>query len=139
MRVNYAERGFGVSDHLDRIALHCMDGGKPPPERRPMMDPAGFIAAKHGAVALGLLAGSLAKFGRMLATGKQISVRHIVGHLMMMVMLGIVATVVTDATGIVDPNGRAFAAAVFAIAASDVIQWAASRAWRRFLGVEDDL
>ena len=32
----------------------------------------------------------------------------------------------------------AAAAAVFAIAAADVIQWAAGRAWRRFLGVDDD-
>ena len=116
-----------------------MSGGKPPPERRPMMEPVGFLAAKHGAVALGLLAGRLAKFGRMMATGKQISVRHIVGHLMMMVMVGIVATVAIEVAGITDPGSIAFTAAVFAIAASDVIQWAASRAWRRFLGVEDDL
>ena len=134
MRTDYAGHGWG--DRADHGGALFMAGGKPPQPERPLMDPLGLLAAKHGAVALGLLAGSLAKFGRMLATGKQISARHIVGHLMMMLVVGIVATVMTDAAGISDPNSRAFAAAVFAIAASDVIQWAGSRAWRRFLSVE---
>lgn len=97
------------------------------------MEAVSAIAAKHGAVLSGLAIGTSAKFGRMLTIGEPITFRQIAGHLMMMGMAGLVATYATDLAGITNPNARTFAAAVIAIAASDVIQYLATRAWQRFL------
>jgi hypothetical protein len=98
-----------------------------------MMTALSALAAKHGAVISGLLIGTLAKFGRMLSIGEPISFRQVAGHVMMMGMAGVVATYATDLAGITNTNARTFAAAVIAIAASDVIQYLATRAWQRFL------
>lgn len=96
-----------------------------------MIDVAALLA-KHGPVATGLIIGTCAKFGRMLSVGEPILARQVVGHMMMMGMVGVVATYATDMAGIESANARTFAAAVFAIAASDVIQYLATRAWQRF-------
>lgn len=102
-----------------------------------MMATMGAFAVKHSPVLVGLLVGSAAKFGRMMALGQKIRTAQVVGHLLMMGMVGVAATFATDMAGISDPNARTFAAAVFAIAATDVIQWLASRAWKRFINEAD--
>lgn len=88
--------------------------------------------SKHGAVMFGLGVGTAAKFGRMLSTGTRPSWAQVIGHCLMMAMVGLVATVLTDATGIDDPNARAFTASILAIAANDVIKYLATRGWQRF-------
>lgn len=92
----------------------------------------GFLA-KHSAVLFGLAVGTAAKFGRMISTGVRPTGLEVAGHCLMMAMVGLVATVITDATGIDDPNARAFTASILAIAANDVIKYLASRGWQRFL------
>ncbi len=94
--------------------------------------------AFHMPVIYGLLVGSLAKFGRMIALGQAITWQHVLGHFLMMGAVGLAATVAVDLAGITDPNPRAFTAAVFAIAANDVILYLATRAWKRFLQDPDE-
>jgi len=89
--------------------------------------------AKHGAILLGLVVGTAAKFGRMMALDQKFTLRQVLGHCLMMGAVGVAATVIVDLAGITDPNFRAFTAAVLAIAASDVVKYLATRAWRKFL------
>ncbi len=91
------------------------------------------FAGKHGAVMLGLAIGTAAKFGRMLALDVKFTWQQVFGHCLMMGAVGLAATVIVDIAGITDPNARAFAAAIMAIAASDVIKYLATRAWRKFV------
>ena len=91
------------------------------------------VAVKYGPIAVGLVAGSAAKFGRQLALGQSITWRHIVGHILMMGLVGAFAVYVTDLVGITNNDARVFFAAVLAVAAADVIQWLATRAWLRLI------
>lgn len=91
----------------------------------------GFLV-KHGAVIFGLAVGTAAKFGRMMSTGQRITCRQVLGHCLMMAMVGLVATFLTDMAGITDPNARAFTASILAIAANDVLKYLATRGWQRF-------
>lgn len=92
----------------------------------------GAFAGKHGPVVFGLIVGTCAKFGRMLAVGDRPSVPHIIGHCLMMAMVGLVATVIVDLAGLASPDVRAFTAAVLAVAATDVVKYLATRAWKKF-------
>lgn len=91
------------------------------------------FATKHGAVMLGLVIGMLAKFGRMLALDMKFTAHQVIGHCLMMGAVGLAATVIVDIAGITEPDVRAFTAAVMAIAASDVVKYIATRAWKRFI------
>lgn len=97
-----------------------------------LMTAVGAFAVKHGPVAFGLIVGTAAKFGRMLAVGYRPTARMILGHCLMMFMVGLVATVLVDLAGIEAPDIRAFTAAVLAVAASDVVKYLATRAWKKF-------
>jgi hypothetical protein len=55
-----------------------------------------------------------------------------------MAMVGLVATVIVDVSGIDSPDMRAFTAAVLAIAASDVVKYLATRAWKKFFNEVGD-
>lgn len=93
----------------------------------------GTFLGKHGAVLVGLGVGTAAKFGRMMALDQKFTVRQVIGHCLMMGAVGVASTVIVDLAGVEDPNFRAFTAAVLAIAASDVVKYLATRAWRKFL------
>lgn len=97
-----------------------------------------LLFAKNAPIFWGLVLGTMGKFGRMIAVGEPFSFKQVIGHCLMMGVCGLVAMIATDASHITDPNGRAFAAAVLAIAASDIIQWLASRAWQKFLQTSRD-
>lgn len=92
----------------------------------------GFFS-KHAAVIFGLAVGSAAKFGRMLSEGAKPSWSQVFGHVMMMAMVGLVATFLTDIASIDEPTWRAFTASILAIAANDVIKYLATRGWRQLL------
>lgn len=93
----------------------------------------GGFFSKHAAVIFGLAVGSAAKFGRMLSEGIKATWTQVFGHIMMMAMVGLVATFLTDIAGIEEPTWRAFTASILAIAANDVIKYLATRGWKRFL------
>lgn len=102
-------------------------------ERQWAISLVGDFLSRHGAIMFGLAVGTAAKFGRMLSTGVRPTWPQVFGHCLMMAMVGLVATVLTDVAGIADPNARAFTASILAIAANDVIKYLATRGWKRFL------
>lgn len=89
-------------------------------------------AALHAPVITGLIVGSAAKFGRMLAINEPFTKKHVIGHIMMMGTIGVVATYLVDVLDITDPNKRTFVAAILAIAGTDVLEYLRTRAWKRF-------
>lgn len=88
--------------------------------------------AVHAPVITGLVVGSAAKFGRMMAINESFTKRHVIGHILMMGTIGVVATYIVDILDITDPNKRTFVAAVLAIAGTDVLEYLRTRAWKRF-------
>jgi len=102
------------------------------------MSALGAKLAMHLPVAFGLVVGSLAKFGRMLAVNQTIKARHVIGHILMMGAVGLAATVAVNIAGITSPRDIAFTSSIFAVAASDVVQYLATRAWKRFFQDHDE-
>lgn len=95
--------------------------------------------AKYGPVVIGVVLGSAAKYGRALALGEPITKRQIIGHFMMMGVVGLAASMAVNVAGITDPSAVAFASAVFAIASNDIVKYIATRAWKRFFQESDQI
>jgi len=87
----------------------------------------------YGAIIAGLIIGSVAHFGRMLAEGRMPSLLQTIGYLMQLGLIGLVASVATRYLGIVDSDARALTTAIFAISAQEVIHFLKKRSWRPLL------
>jgi hypothetical protein len=87
----------------------------------------------HIATMFGLAAGSIAHFGRKISDGQDISLKHVLGYIMQLGLIGIVATVSTRWFGITDNDLRALLAAILAVSANEIIAWIKQEGWRDIL------
>lgn len=88
---------------------------------------------KYVPVVIGLGLGTAAKFGRMMTLGQPISRKLFFGHCLMMGVVGLAAVFAVKVSGIKDPSAVAFASAIFAIAANNIVEYLATRAWKKLL------
>ena len=84
-------------------------------------------------IAVGLLVGTLAHFGRLIANGVAPTWSSVVGFLMQLGFIGIVAMVVTSKLGITDVDVRALTTAILAISAQEVIQYMKRAGWQNLV------
>lgn len=89
--------------------------------------------AEYGAVIFGLVIGTLAHFGRLLADGNMPSWGQAIGYLMQLGFIGIVAVVSTRVLNITDSDMRALATAILAISAQEVIRYMKANGWGPFV------
>ena len=88
---------------------------------------------EYGAVIFGLVVGTLAHFGRLLADGDFPSWTQAIGYLMQLGFIGIVAVVSTRMLNITDGDMRALATAILAISAQEVIRYMKANGWGPFV------
>ena len=91
------------------------------------------LLADYGAVAFGLVVGTMAHFGRLLSDGELPTWRQALGFLMQLGFIGIVAVVSTRALNITDSDMRALATAILAISAQEVIRYIKANGWVVFV------
>ena len=91
--------------------------------------------AEYSAVIFGLVVGTLAHFGRLLADGDAPTWAQALGYLMQLGFIGIVAVVSTRMLNITDGDMRALATAILAISAQEVIRYMKANGWGPFVRV----
>lgn len=91
------------------------------------------LVAEYGAFVFGLIAGTLAHFGRMLADGHLPSLKETIGYLMQLGLIGIIAVVATRQLGLTDADMRALATAILAISTQEVIRYLRATGWVAFM------
>ena len=89
--------------------------------------------AEYGAVIFGLVVGTLAHFGRLLADGDLPTWAQAIGYLMQLGFIGVVAVVSTRMLNITDGDMRALATAILAISAQEVIRYMKANGWGPFV------
>lgn len=91
------------------------------------------LIADYGAIAFGLVVGTMAHFGRLLADGEMPTWGQALGFLMQLGFIGIVAVVSTRMLNITDSDMRALATAILAISAQEVIRYVKANGWLHFV------
>lgn len=81
------------------------------------------------AILIGLAAGAIAHFGRMMSQGVSITWRQCIGYLMQLGLVGIAAAFLTRVIGIESADFRALTAGIMAVSANEFIQWAKREGW----------
>ena len=89
--------------------------------------------SEYAAVIFGLVIGTLAHFGRLLADGDLPTWGQAIGYIMQLGFIGIVAVVATRTLNITDGDMRALATAILAISAQEVIRYMRSNGWGPFV------
>lgn len=87
---------------------------------------------EYGAVIFGLVIGTMAHFGRLLADGELPTWAQAIGYVMQLGLIGLFAVVSTRKMGILDNDIRAMATAVLAISAQEIIRYLKANGWRPF-------
>lgn len=85
---------------------------------------------EYVSIAVGLLVGTLAHFGRVIAAGTMPSWASVIGFLMQLGLIGVIAMVLTSRLGITDVDVRALTTAILAISAQEVIQYIKRSGWQ---------
>lgn len=85
---------------------------------------------EYGAIAIGLLIGSIAHFGRLLQEGRVPRPIQAVGFFMQLGIVGLLSVVITKNLGITDSDYRALTTAILALSTQEVIQFIKRRSWR---------
>lgn len=88
---------------------------------------------EYGAILSGLVVGSLAHFGRLVAEGRMPTLFQAIGYLMQLGLVGLSAAVLTKKLGIVDMDLRALTTAILAVSTNEVVQYMKRRSWRPLL------
>lgn len=88
------------------------------------------IFGEYGAIAIGLLIGSIAHFGRLLQEGRMPTSLQAIGFLMQLGVVGLLAVAITKHLGIVDADYRALSTAILALSTQEVVQFIKKRSWR---------
>lgn len=89
--------------------------------------------ADYGAIAFGLIVGTLAHFGRLISDGEMPTLGQALGFIMQLGFVGIVAVVSTRMLHITDSDMRALATAILAISAQEVIRYIKANGWVAFV------
>ena len=84
----------------------------------------------YGAIAVGLVIGSLAHFGRLFQEGRVPTPVQAIGYLMQLGVIGLIAVALTKNLGIVDADYRAMSTAMLALSTQEVVQFIKKRSWR---------
>ena len=89
--------------------------------------------ADYGAIAFGLVIGTMAHFGRLLSDGERPTMGEAFGFVLQLGFIGVVAVVCTRLLSITDSDMRALATAILAISAQEVIRYLKSNGWLSLL------
>ena len=90
-------------------------------------------------IAVGLFLGTLAHFGRRLASDEpRPKIWQVIGYLMQLGLIGLVAMVSTRALDITSGDARALATAVLAISAQEVITYLKRTGWKAMLRATEE-
>jgi len=79
-------------------------------------------------IGAGVLVGSSAHFGQMIARGERPPLSMVIGFTMQLGLIGLVAAMIVDLAGIESPLMASFTASVVTLAANEVINWMRGRA-----------
>ncbi|WP_293970270.1 hypothetical protein [Sphingomonas sp.] len=91
---------------------------------------------RYGPIAVGLAAGTAAKYARALNDGRPISRRQVIADLLRLGILGIVAATISGKLGL-SGNWQALASAYLALGSDRLIQLIADRFDRRLVAMVD--
>lgn len=88
---------------------------------------------EYGAILSGLVVGSLAHFGRLVAEGRMPTIVQAIGYIMQLGLVGLTSVVLTEKLGMVDSDLRALTTAILAVSTNEVVQFMKRRSWRPLL------
>lgn len=88
------------------------------------------ILGDYFAIIAGLVIGSVAHFGRIMAEGKMPTPLQALGYLMQLGLVGLMAVVITKKMGVTDEDVRALATALLALSTNEVVQYAKRKFWK---------
>jgi predicted alpha/beta hydrolase len=95
-------------------------------------------AARYGAVALGLLIGTAAKYGVAINEGQTPTWRTLIADCLMLGMLGLIAVVAGDLFALTNQNARVFVGALAALLSARLIKMVRDKAFHRAEQVTTD-
>ena len=88
------------------------------------------ILGEYTSVAVGLVIGTLAHFGRLFANGTMPTLGQAAGFIMQLGMIGIISIVTIGYFGIDNPDTQTFATAILAVSAQEVVEFLKKNGWR---------
>jgi len=91
------------------------------------------LIQEYGAILSGLVVGSLAHFGRLVAEGRMPTIFQAMGYIMQLGLVGLTSVVLTKRLGMVDSDLRALTTAILAVSTNEVVQFMKRRSWRPLL------
>ncbi len=94
--------------------------------------------AKYGAVALGLLIGTAAKYGVAINDGETPTWRTVIADGLMLGMLGLIAVVAGDVFALTNQNARVFVGALAALLSARLIKIVRDKAEKRAERIAED-
>lgn len=94
--------------------------------------------ARYGAIALGLLIGTAAKYGVAINDGTPPTWRTVIADVLMLGMLALIAVVASDVFALTNQNARVFVGAVAALLSARLIKLVRDKAFNRAERLADD-